>query len=65
MNYNTSVFIITFFVALLLITIVGSNKNFSTKVRKGLIVTFSIVLAGAVCEWLYLSIESGSFEGTS
>lgn len=63
MEYNTSVFIITVFVIAMLITIVRNNNNISPDVRNGLTATFSIILVGSTCEWLYISIENGFLGG--
>ena len=60
---NTSVFIITVLVIGMLITIVRNNNNISPDVRNGLTATFSIILVGSTCEWLYISIENGFLGG--
>ena len=62
MNYYTAIALITEFIAMVLVATVSTNRNFHKKTRKGLIITFSLVMLGSLCDWLSAFIEIGSIQ---
>lgn len=57
--YYHVIYFLTVSTSLLLITVVFLNRNLGMKARLGLIITYILIILGASCEYVVVSLESG------